>query len=1121
MPVISCKCVANLVAMEFNAALCWVARIRRRFQPWIACSLAAVATLLLFGLDARAADGTWTQTVSGGSWSTTGNWSGGIVADGSGSTANFNTLDLTADNTVRLDSDRTLTSLIFGDTNTTTAAGWVLDNNGTATNNLILAGVTPTVTVNTLGSGKTATISAIIEGTAGLTKSGSGTLTLSGVNTYSGTTSISAGFLAITSNNALGATGAGNGTTVSNNAALWLNATGLAVAEPLTIRGDGGSNFTGALYNAVGTNTYSGLITVDPAGVRIGSNNNTTLNLTGGVSSSGGGSLALRPGAGGAIQVTTTPLTLNANALFIYESGTVTLGVAGSSFGTVTPAWQGTLKAGAANVLPSSSILSLGVTGGVNAGTGTLDLAGFSQTIGGIRTTASVTEGTRNVTNSSGTATLTVNQSTNTTYDGRFTNALALTKQGTGALTLSGSTSNTFTGLTTVTGGTLELSKTAGVNAIAGDGTAGTVDAQVNAGATLKHLTANQIADNATLDINAGTWNLNGQSETIRNVTAAVVSGTAPTLNLGTGSVLTLNRIDWDNSGSQVTSTIGSGSVGATSGTIRFVADGGTQAIFDTNYTGNVNVNSAVLVDATSLSFRSSTWATSLYGQVSGAGKIISDPAAGGGELLLANAANSYSGGTQWTSNTGTSGAWQRLSVTASGALGSGNVTIQGGNQNTWVSGFSGKPTAFVFTNTTTQSNNFTLSGNATIAAGDADGSTPSSDTVTLSGSFGLDSYTLFVRGRGTGTISGVISGAGGITKIDNPGTWILSGTSIYTGPTTVSAGTLRAGAAAGGQAFGNGSAVALADVAGVSLDLNGFSQTIGSLAGGGSTGGNVTLGANATLTTGGNNGSTSYAGVISGTGTSGLTKLGTGTQTLSGVNTYNGSTTIKAGTLKLGVAGSIASSQTIVVGDTGSSGAVLDLSEKTSFAIGGSQMLTGIGTVRLGNGDTLTINGTLSPGNSPGVITLDSQGGGGTVNLAGTTLMEIWGTARGANPGYDAVDVTNSTMLNFGGILQLDLDQLFADDTTFDLFSTLGGSTLAQNFTGVTVTGAFYTGLTWSQAGAVWKSSNTTGGQSLEFSSATGQLVIVPEPAALALLSAGVALLGVRLVRRCYRLTA
>jgi autotransporter-associated beta strand protein len=1113
------KYSVQTAALKSDGVFCCAARIRRRFQPWLAGSLAAVAALSL--LDARAADGTWTQTVSGGSWSTTGNWSGGIVADGLGSTANFNTLDLTADNTVRLDSDRTLTSLIFGDTNTTTAAGWVLDNNATATNNLILAGVTPTVTVNALGSGKTATISAIIEGTAGLTKSGAGTLTLSGVNTYSGTTSVSAGILAITSNNALGATGGGNGTTVSNNAALWLNATGLTVAEPLTIRGDG-SNFTGALFNNSGTNTYSGLITVDPAGgARIGSNNNTTLNLTGGVSSAGGSSLALRPGAGGAIQITTTALTLNANALFIYESGTVTLGVAGSSFGTVTPGFQGTLKAGAANVLPSSSILSLGVTGGVNAGTGTFDLAGFSQTIGGIRTTASVTEGTRTVTNSSGTATLTVDQSTNTTYDGRFTNALALTKQGAGALTLSGSTANTFTGLTTVTGGTLELGKTAGVNAIAGDGTAGTVDVRVNAGATLRHLTANQIADNATLDINAGTWNLNGQSETIRNVTAAVVSGTAPTLNLGTGSVLTLNRIDWDNSGSQVTSTIGGGSVGATSGTIRFVADGGTQAIFDANYTGNVNVNSAVQVDGTSLSFRSSTWATSLYGQVSGAGKIISDPAGGGGELLLANAANSYSGGTQWTSNTGTSGAWQRLSVTASGALGSGNVTIQGGNQNTWVSGFSGKPTAFVFTNTTTQSNNFTLSGNATIAAGDADGSTPSSDTVTLSGSFGLDNYTLFVRGRGTGTISGVISGAGGITKIDNPGTWILSGTSTYTGPTTVSAGTLRAGAAAGGQAFGNGSAVALADVAGVSLDLNGFSQTIGSLAGGGSTGGNVTLGANAMLTTGGNNGSTSYGGVISGTGTSGLTKLGTGTQTLSGVNTYNGSTTIKAGALKLGVAGDIASSQTIVVGDTGSSGAVLDLSEKTSFAIGASQMLTGIGTVRLGNSDTLTINGTLSPGNSPGVITLDSQGGGGTVNLAGTTLMEIWGTARGANPGYDAVDVTNSTMLNFGGILQLDLNQQFADDTTFDLFSTLGGSTLVQNFTGVTVTGAFYTGLTWSQAGAVWKSSNTTGGQSLEFSSATGQLVIVPEPATLALLSAGVALLGVRLARRCYRLTA
>ena len=957
--------------------------IRPNHKPLVPCLAILVSAVSL--PDAHAANGTWTQNATGSLWSTTTNWSGSTVADGSGFTANFNTLDLTADNTVRLDSDRTLTNLTFGDTNTATAAGWTLDNNGTATNNLILAGTTPTVTVNGLGTGKTVTISAIIEGTQGLTKAGNGTLTLSGVNTYSGASSISAGILSITGNNSLGAAGSGNGTTVSNNAALRLDASGLNITESLTVQGDG-SNFTGALFNNSGNNTYSGLITVGAAGARIGANNNTTLNLTGGVSSSSGGSLALRPGGGGAIQITTTALTLNANTLFIYETGNVTLGVAGSSFGTVTPGWQGTLKAGAANVLPSNSTLSLGVTGGVQAGTGTFDLAGFAQTIGGIRTTASVTEGTRTVTNSSGTAaTLTVNQSSNTTYDGRFTGALALTKQGAGILTLSGSTANTFTGLTTVSGGTLELNKTAGVNAIAGDGNTTTNDVRVDTGATLKHLAANQISDNATVNLNAGTWNLNGANETVRNLNAAVVSGAGPTLTLGTNSTLTLNRIDWDNTGSQLTSNIGGNNTGASAGTIRFVADGATQAVFDANYAGTLNVNSAVQIDATSLTIRSSTWGTNLKGQISGTGKIIFDPTAGGGELILENGANNYSGGTQWISDTGASGAWERLTVTASGALGSGNVTIQGGNQNTWVSGFSGTPTAFVFTNNTNHSNNFILSGNSTISVSNPDGATASSETVSLSGNFSLDSNTLFVRGRGNGTISGVISGTGGITKIDNPGTWILAGTNTYNGTTTVSAGTLRAGAAAGGQAFGNGSAVTLANVTGASLDLNGFSQTIGSLAGGGLTGGNVALGANATLTIGGNNMSTSYAGIISGTGTSGLTKTGSGMQTLTGNNTYSGGTTVSDGTLAINgsVAGAVDVNSGATLQGSGSIGGALSVSGQLSP--GNSIESLGASSISFLNGSSFAYEL-----NSSGVLSGDLLYTTGALNIATTTTLSL-----------------------------------------------------------------------------------------------------------------------------------
>jgi hypothetical protein len=124
---------------------------------------------------------------------------------------------------------------------------------------------------------------------------------------------------------------------------------------------------------------------------------------------------------------------------------------------------------------------------------------------------------------------------------------------------------------------------------------------------------------------------------------------------------------------------------------------------------------------------------------------------------------------------------------------------------------------------------------------------------------------------------------------------------------------------------------------------------------------------------------------------------------------------------------------------------------------------------------------------------------------------MEISGLARATGPSdgpgfYDAINVVNSGVLTFGGQLQVTFDQLFADNSAFNLFSTLSGGSLAGNFTGVSVTGSFYGGLTWNQSGTKWTSTATTGGQSLEFNAATGALVIVPEPGALALAGIGVA---------------
>ncbi len=145
------------------------------------------------------------------------------------------------------------------------------------------------------------------------------------------------------------------------------------------------------------------------------------------------------------------------------------------------------------------------------------------------------------------------------------------------------------------------------------------------------------------------------------------------------------------------------------------------------------------------------------------------------------------------------------------------------------------------------------------------------------------------------------ISGTGELRQIGT-GITTLSGINTYTGATTVTAGTLKAGVvsvAGVSGAFGNNSAVTLSP--GATLDISTFATQIGSLAG---TGGLVVLGASE-LTTGGNNTDTAFAGIISDASAgSNLTKIGSGTQTLSGANTYGGITTIKAGALSVAVIG-------------------------------------------------------------------------------------------------------------------------------------------------------------------------------------------------------------------------
>ncbi len=140
--------------------------LRARRLPFVgrtAVALLAISLALLVTAGPVAAQSsTWTQTTSGGLWTAGGNWFSGTPASGSGSTADFSTLLLPANNTVHLDSPETIGSLLFGDQGST--FNWTLDNNGSSGNILTLGGVA-SVTVDN----DSATISAVLAGSAGLT----------------------------------------------------------------------------------------------------------------------------------------------------------------------------------------------------------------------------------------------------------------------------------------------------------------------------------------------------------------------------------------------------------------------------------------------------------------------------------------------------------------------------------------------------------------------------------------------------------------------------------------------------------------------------------------------------------------------------------------------------------------------------------------------------------------------------------------------------------------------------------------------------------------------------------------------------------------------------------------
>ncbi len=373
---------------------------------------------------------------------------------------------------------------------------------------------------------------------------------LSASNSYGGLTTVN-GMLDAYNINAFGASGSdANGTVVNSGRSARIVAAG-TMAEWFTLN-------EGILVNYT-TNTYSGRITLG-TGSNAMINLGTTLDVTGGIATTGTSNLKFDTGTSTGT-ISTTAANIGTGALIKQGAGTLNMNVAGNTWGATTIE-NGTLKMGVANALPSTTAVTLGATAA-----STLDLNGYSQTV------ASLTKSTSAASVTSATAaTLTVSNSANSTYSGTLQGAgLALTKAGAGTVTLSGSDANTFAGVTTVSGGTLELNKTAGVNAIAG----ATV---VNTGAKLLVSASNQVDAGSNITLSGGTIErASGVSEVFGNLAVNGTSfldfgtGTAGNLTFGTyapSSLLTVNNFFQGNTlvfGSNLTSSIAIGTYNTTS----------------------------------------------------------------------------------------------------------------------------------------------------------------------------------------------------------------------------------------------------------------------------------------------------------------------------------------------------------------------------------------------------------------------------------------------------------------------------------------------------------------------------------------------------------------------------
>lgn len=868
--------------------------------------------------------------------------------------------------------------------NATTAAGGGIDTTG-ATGPLIIDG--SMTAVNPTGANQTLTLTALpasganaingnivdSSGTAltGITKAGAGAWTLAGANAYTGTTTVNAGTLNITGTNINaspitfvsgggGVVNINSSGTVNAGTVTWSGATAgvLNLNSGTLLENGGGLNSSSSTANAL---NFNGGTLKSGAPFPISGNLNITIQSGGGTVDTSGGSITSSSTFGN----TASPGTLN-----VIGGNTLQTPVGATMTGPVNITGAGTTLRLTTTAAAYTGLWTVGT--GANLDINNVGNFSFGGLAGG---------GTVLDTAASAVRTITITGAGGNTFSGAITQPSPSTTSATGVtLNLSTPTAiqtfsgaNTYGGPTTITTGTLALN---------GGGSLGDTAISVAANGTLAALGTNPIAGTT----GAGTF---GASLNVSSGgTLTMVDGGIGVFNLNQNTSfatagLTLSNaiLNMELSSSGVDQLLVSG--GAINSAITGTNTINITGLGTTLTAGTYNLITAPGIAAGNTLFRFSNGTATDSIVVGASTYSLTLSSVAGIEQLIVGAPITNM---IWTGQTNGNGATNSVWTATPAANNNFAVTT---------------PAAVDYADgaaVTFQDQNLITASNVTNSVVTIDTAGVQPGLVTVNNS--AVNYTFQ---NDSGSIG--IAGATALTK-SGSGTLTLLGQNTYTGATEINGGIVNVGVAEGSGAgpLGNGGLISFG---GGTLQYSAANTADYSA--------RFSNAANNLISIDTNGQNVSYATPLTSPGGT-LTKLGTGTLTLNGVNTYSGNTTVNGGTLSVtgfnGALGALAS-PTITV----NAGGTLDLTngDTLGYTVGRNALVINGGTVLnnvAGKRDTLINTVTMTGGFLAGTSTGDTASG--AFSLAnGTTAVLATSDAAG-NPATISANVSTQAVAVF-----------------------------------------------------------------------------------------------------------